>query len=108
MTGRRASEYKQGAVVSGPWGTLHCPPRHRYKVHNLHPRLGPPPLPPALLPDRLTAAPHAPTSADHHIATYCTAGEKEEREGGGGTKRTVLECNGPLRRLEILKTQNRK
>lgn len=80
MGNSEITEYNQGAVVSVPWVPLHCPPPHHYRVHSLHPRLALPLLPPSLLPALQAAAPHAPTSAGHHIAAYCTAGEEGEEK----------------------------
>ncbi len=80
MGNSEITEYNQGAVVSVPWVPLHCPPPHHYRVHSLHPRLGLPPLPPALLPALLEAPPRAATSAGHHIAAYRTAGGEGEKK----------------------------
>lgn len=99
MRKNEITQYKQGGVFNVPWVLLHPPPPHHYRVHSLHPHLGLPPLPPDLLPARPAAAPHAPTSAGHHIAAYCTAwkeGEEKEKD----KTRMMQECNELVSRQE--------
>lgn len=96
----KSQSTSERAVVSVPWVHPRRPPPHRYRVHNRHPRPGLPPLPPSPLRARRAAAPRAPTSAGHHIAAYCTAGEEAEKKRKRQKKGMMQVCNGLAGRLE--------